>query len=170
METIDNSGKNIIIAEETVKNVFGHIDSQDITISVEVDTVTQTPRIHVITEDPRLFIGQNGANLSALTHIVKKIVEQGLGEEERRVGTRFILDVNDYQKKKTEALKTKIALLADRARSFKSNVELDPMSSYERMLVHSFLAEEDDVTTESEGEGRARRVVIKYSEKDQDQI
>jgi len=168
METYNNTNNNIVIAEKTVKNIFGYIDDQNIAVSIEEDIFTQTPRIHVKAEDPRLFIGQNGANLSALTHIVKRIVEQDLNESEKHVGTRFILDVNDYQKKKTEALKAKIILLADRARSFKSSVELDPMSSYERMLVHSMLADESNLITESEGEGRARRVVIKYSESEQD--
>jgi len=156
---------NIIIAEDVIRKIFAYLDDQDISISTEEDLLTKTPRIHVVASDPRVFIGQNGANLSAITHIVKKAVEQQFSTENSREETRFILDVNDYQKKKTEELKEKITLLADRARAFKSKVELDPMSSYDRMLVHSFLADAGDVVTESEGEGRTRRVVIKYSEK-----
>ena len=41
---------------------------------------------------------------------------------------------------------------------------MDPMSSYERMIVHSFFAETPDIKTESKGEGRDRRVVIKFKE------
>ncbi|HEC33033.1 MAG TPA: hypothetical protein ENI63_02110 [Candidatus Kaiserbacteria bacterium] len=163
METKNNN--NIAIAEEVVRKVLSYLDDQKINISVEEDTLTRTPRIHVVVSDPSVFIGQNGANLSAITHIVKKAVEQALISENSREGTRFILDVNDYQKKKTEALKEKVAILVDRARAFKNDVELDPMSSYERMIVHSLLADTGDISTESEGEGRSRRVVIKYTEK-----
>jgi predicted RNA-binding protein Jag len=52
--------------------------------------------------------------------------------------------------------------MSDRAKSFKIDVELDPMSSYERMIVHSYLEGVPEIKTESIGEGSSRRVVIKY--------
>ena len=52
--------------------------------------------------------------------------------------------------------------MSERARYFKSNVEVDPMSSFERRIVHEFLATASDLKTESIGFGPSRRVVIKY--------
>ena len=53
-------------------------------------------------------------------------------------------------------------MMAERARYFKSNIEVDPMSAFERRIVHEFLADATDLKTESEGYGPNRRVVIKY--------
>jgi spoIIIJ-associated protein len=61
-------------------------------------------------------------------------------------------------------LAAKAVMMAERARSFRYDVELSPMSAYERLIVHSALSSEPHVKTESQGEGRGRRVVIKYVE------
>ena len=52
--------------------------------------------------------------------------------------------------------------MASRAKTFKRDIELEPMSSYERMIVHSTLADDTAVRTESDGEGKFRKVIIKY--------
>jgi predicted RNA-binding protein Jag len=54
-------------------------------------------------------------------------------------------------------------IMAERARYFKSNVEIDPMNPFERRIIHEFLADEKDLKTESTGLGLSSRVVIKYS-------
>jgi spoIIIJ-associated protein len=53
-------------------------------------------------------------------------------------------------------------MMAERARYFKSNIEVDPMPAFERRIVHMFLEDAKDIKTESEGQGSNRRVVIKY--------
>ena len=60
-------------------------------------------------------------------------------------------------------LQTKAKMMAERARSFQYDVELSPMTAYERLIIHTTLQNEPHVKTESQGEGRNRRVVIKYS-------
>ena len=54
-------------------------------------------------------------------------------------------------------------MMAERARAFQYDVELTPMSAYERLIIHMTLADAPNVKTESLGEGRNRRVVIKYA-------
>ena len=53
-------------------------------------------------------------------------------------------------------------MMAERARYFKSSVEVDPMPAFERRIVHEFLSNATDLKTESTGFGHTRRVVIKY--------
>ena len=53
--------------------------------------------------------------------------------------------------------------MAERARYFKSSIEVEPMAPHERRIVHEFLSEMADITTESQGEGKNRHVVIKYT-------
>lgn len=112
------------------------------------------------TPDSSFMIGRDGETLRSLNHLVQKIVEKGKGEEEK--GPSVFIDVNGYQKKRFENLKNIAHMMAERARYFKSNIEIDPMSAYERRIIHMFLEGAKDIKTESEGYGPNRRVVIKY--------
>lgn len=135
--------------------------AMDIPGEVEVteEESIKTRRFHIKTEKAYLLIGNQGAHLAALSHIVRKIVEKKLGEEAKE---GFIVDVDNYQGKRIADLKQATMLLAERARYFKIDVEMEPMPPYERMMVHSILAEMTDIKTESTGEGKMRRVVVHY--------
>lgn len=111
------------------------------------------------TPDSRFMIGRDGETLRSLNHIVQKIIEKDSPAEEE---TRLFIDVNGYQKKRFDNLKTIAHMMAERARYFKSNIEIDPMPAYERRIVHMFLEGSKDIKTESEGYGPNRKVVIKY--------
>ncbi len=123
---------------------------------------TGSPKFTIRTAESSILIGTKGAHLMALNHVVKKMATQGTEEDE--AATRFFIDVNNYQEKVEEELKNKAKIMCERARSFKVDIELDPMSSYERMIIHAALQNIPDIKTESKGEGRNRRVVIKYLE------
>ena len=111
------------------------------------------------TPDSRFLIGRDGETLRSLNHLVAKMVEKTHGED---VATRLFIDINGYQKKRFDSLKTIAHMMAERARYFKSNIEVDPMPAFERRIIHMFLEGSPDIKTESEGSGPTRRVVIKY--------
>ena len=132
--------------------------------------------------NPRDLIGMHGDTIHALDHLVKKMVEQRtssvarkeLGDESlapnkvegpapSRAEGLFLVDIDDYRARQIRDLQTKAKMMAERARSFQYDVELSPMSAYERLIIHTALQSEPNVKTESQGEGRNRRVVIKYS-------
>jgi predicted RNA-binding protein Jag len=100
--------------------------------------------------------------------LVKKIAEKQLlpkntpETENDAEALHFLVDVNDYRSKQIKDLQTKAVMMAERARSFQYDVELSPMSAYERLIIHTTLADSPNVKTESQGEGRNRRVVIRY--------
>ncbi|KKU70312.1 MAG: Single-stranded nucleic acid binding R3H domain-containing protein [Parcubacteria group bacterium GW2011_GWA2_47_21] len=112
------------------------------------------------TAESGVLIGAKGTHFSALNHLLRKIVAKQLGE----TAPAFFVDVNDYREGLLSDLKTKVGILRERAISFKTNVEMEPMSSYERMLVHTLCEGHPNIKTESLGEGPMRRVVIKYVE------
>jgi spoIIIJ-associated protein len=125
---------------------------------VKIVTVGPSALYLVSSSDSALLIGTRGENLRALNYLVKKIVENKFGEEYGRAVT---VDVGGYQKKQIEDVQNNARMLAERVRLFRSSVEMSPMSSYERMIVHALFSEDPAVMTESEGEGPHRRVVIK---------
>jgi spoIIIJ-associated protein len=118
----------------------------------------------IAAEDGKALIGTHGDTVHAIDHLVKKIVEQKQAKKEGADAEQlFLVDVNEYRSRQIRDLQTKALMMAERARSFQYDVELNPMTAYERLIVHTTLQDAPDVTTESHGEGRSRRVVIRYS-------
>ncbi len=111
----------------------------------------------IATTESGKLIGNHGETLSAFNHIVKKILESQLSKEER-----FVIDVNGYHQKQIKSLEDQARLVAERARTFRYDVELSPMSAYERMIIHSTLKEMPDIETMSHGEGPLRHIVVRY--------
>lgn len=136
--------------------------------SVEQSSIAGQEIFSIRTDgDARALIGVHGDTVYAMDYLVKKIYENRLppsveGETPERT-PMFLVDVNDYRVKQIKDLQAKALMMAERARSFQYDVELSPMSSYERLIVHTTLQDAPNVKTESQGEGRNRRVVIKYS-------
>ncbi|MEA2112717.1 MAG: R3H domain-containing nucleic acid-binding protein [Patescibacteria group bacterium] len=119
-------------------------------------------RFLIKTNESGLLIGSEGATVQAINHLIKKMIWKKINSKmdpEERIN--FFVDVNDYQGKNIERIKSQALDLAEKAILFKRDVEMPPMSSYERMIVHSVLADNPDVFTESIGENGFRRLVIK---------
>jgi spoIIIJ-associated protein len=113
-------------------------------------------------DDARPLIGVHGDTIHSIDTLVKKIVEKR-SPEQSGAPMHFLVDVNDYRVKHIKELQTKAIMMAERARSFQYDVELSPMSAYERLIIHATLSDAPNIKTESQGEGRERRIVIKYT-------
>ena len=129
----------------------------------------KTTWFSVEVSQPHFFWERGGEALSAINHLARKIIENktapkpGLEESHKPgLGLGILIDINGFQKKRVENIHAIAHMMAERARYFKSNIEVDPMSAFERRIVHEFLADATDLKTESQGEGYSRRVVIKY--------
>lgn len=145
--------------EEIKKFIETLLQKAEITFdSISTEEDNEETVFQIKTPESSKLIGSRGDTIRALNHITKKAFEN---QDER---PRFLIDVNGYRTKKINDLKETALLLAERARSLKYNVEMTPMSGYERMIVHSALSDEPNIKTESHGEGRDRRVVICYEE------
>jgi spoIIIJ-associated protein len=144
------------IVEEFLKAMGLPFDS---ILVEESGSIKGTQTFTIKTPESGVLIGNKGMNLSALNHLIKKVVQTKVPES---LEMHFSIDVNGYKEKVSEELRSKAKVMCERVKTFKLDIELEPMNPYDRMLVHSFLAEEKGVKTESRGEGMTRRVVIKY--------
>ena len=117
---------------------------------------SKTTWFSVQLHEPHFFLSHDGEALFALNHLVRRMIEVKMPD------LNISIDINDFQKKRVENVRAIAHMMAERARYFKANVEIDPMSAFERRIVHEFLALAADLKTESQGVGRDRRVVIKY--------
>lgn len=102
------------------------------------------------------LIGKNGRTLAALEYLIYIIVNN---EEEKNI--RVHLDAGNYRERQSDRLRHIATQAANRVRKTGFAVELEPMSPAERRLIHMVIASELGVVSQSSGEGRGRRVVIK---------
>ena len=123
--------------------------------SIEVHAGHRTV-VAVQVADPSLLLGPQGEHLRALNSIAKRMVEHKHGE------ATFLIDVNGHHESELERVRSEARVLATRARLFKHDVEMPPLSSYERLVVHELFADDPEIKTESAGEGKFRHIVLKY--------
>jgi spoIIIJ-associated protein len=126
---------------------------------VTVSVVAGSTVFAVRSSDPTLLTGPNGDTLSALSHIVKKMLEQKIPHDDH-----YLIDVNGFHQRRIKSLEDQARLVAERARTFRYDIELSPMSSYERMIIHSTLKDMPDIETVSFGEGKLRHIVVRYKD------
>jgi spoIIIJ-associated protein len=147
----------------TVAELFKHLDCT--VSSCEISEEDGMLWCRIETPDSRFVLGREGETLKSLNHLVRKMIETGKeGSPNEEESARLYIDVNGYQKKRFDSLKTTAHMMAERARYFKSNIETEPMPAYERRIIHLFLEKAKNIKTESEGQGLTRRVIIKYIE------
>jgi len=93
--------------------------------------------------------------LPALDHILNLILRKDADQ-------LYIIDLNHYRKERERIIIDLARAAAHKAMLTKSDVELPPMNSYERRLVHMEITTHPELKTESIGIGKDRRTFIKH--------
>src|SRR5213083_2519855 len=105
--------------------------------------------------DSSLLLNEGGELLDAL----QQILNQALGRELPK-GQRIICDANNFRAAREAELRAMAEHAARQVRSTSSPFVFGPMEPMERRIIHLSLAAEDDLATESIGEGSARRLRV----------
>jgi spoIIIJ-associated protein len=104
--------------------------------------------------DLGLLIGRHGQTIDAVQYLANAMMHrQGAGVE-------VVVDAQGYRERRERMLHDVAAKAADEARRERQPVELEPMTSVERKIVHLRLKDVDGVRTESEGNEPNRHVVV----------
>jgi spoIIIJ-associated protein len=126
------------------------------TVEHRLDANEEGPAIIDIRgDDLGLLIGWRGETLRALQLLVNTMVRQSLPD-----AGAIVIDVERYRARREDSVRELALRVADRAKRNQERIGLEPMQPYERRVVHTALAEDPDLSTESEGEEPDRRVVI----------
>jgi spoIIIJ-associated protein len=102
-----------------------------------------------------ILIGRKGKNLDAL-QLLLNVYADCLGRSE----VRIILDTENYRIRREESLVRLAYTTADKVRSTKGSILLEPMNPFERRLIHFSLNDIGDIETKSEGEGLYKQVRV----------
>lgn len=113
--------------------------------------------LRLISRSSSILIGRKGKNLDAL-QLLANVYAGRLGHED----TRVILDSENYRIRREESLVRLAYTTADRVRTTRGSMLLEPMNPFERRLIHTTLNDIGDVDTKSEGEGLYKQVRVFY--------
>ena len=102
------------------------------------------------------LIGRRGSTLDGLQELVRSVVLRQTGER-----CSVLVDVEDYRKRRRDQVLRRASDAAARVRRTGKQVALEPMSSYERKIVHDAVAAVGGLETLSEGQEPNRRVVVR---------
>ncbi len=150
-----NNGNVEKLAVEFLKDVttkMGVVDPQ-----FEVSKDGQSLLINVVGENTSVLIGKRGVTLDAIQTLVNFAANKGL---EDYINIR--LDTENYREARIKSLEKLATNLALKVKKTKKSATLEPMSSYERRIIHAALQDDSEVETHSEGQGSYRHVIIKY--------
>lgn len=112
--------------------------------------------VEILSPESRFLIGERGATLRALEHVLRLVLRGVVGN-----AVHIVADVNAYRARRADFLRRRAREAAQRARTTRRAVVLEPMPGADRRVIHLALASEADVTTESTGEDPERRIVIR---------
>ncbi len=115
----------------------------------------RTVTLDVKGDDLGILIGRRGQTLSCLQYLIRIMVGHQTQE-----WPPIIVDVEGYKRRRFEALRSLAGRIAEQVKTRGTPFTLEPMSAFDRRVVHLALAEHPDVTTQSTGEGEERKVVV----------
>ena len=115
--------------------------------------------LNVEGDDLGILIGRRGQTLSCLQYLVRLIVGH-----QTEAWLPIIIDVEGYKQRRCNALQDLALRMAEQVKQKREPFTMEPMSAFDRRIIHLALADHPGVITESSGEGEARRVVIRPKE------
>ena len=148
---------------EGKKYLEGILNALNIGYQIEARSVNGEEQIHYIIDsyENSLLIGVKGRTLEALQILLRNLISTYT--RDHIVTT---LDIGGYKSNRARQLEILATKTAKEVSKTKVAVKLQPMTSFERRIIHEKLSEWRDVYTESEGEGEERAIVIKPKNKD----
>jgi len=147
------SSDDVDITVDVLRHILQYMNIRALVQVRSTDPLTLN--IQGINENLGLLIGRRGETLSALQLLVSLIV--GHRTKHRM---RIIIDAENYRERREENLRSLALRVAQQVRNYRRSIALEAMPPHERRIVHIALSDSKDISTESIGEGDARRVVI----------
>ena len=143
------------IAEDFLNSV---LEKMDIAANFKIECKKNNLFINITdinNKDKGIIIGKRGNTLDSLQYLLSLVVNKDCDKY-----IRITLDAGNYRGKREDTLKSLARKMAEKAKSIDRPVKLEPMSSYERRIIHATLQKQKDVKTYSEGKEPYRRIVI----------
>ena len=157
--SIDESSET----EEQLKTIVEElIEKTNLSLDVTVEEKEDQFIVDITGQDAALLIGKRGESLDSFQFLINTIYNKNKSREEYK---KVIVDSNNYKSKREDTLKILAERMAAKAVRENRDVKLEPMNANERRIIHSAIADNSKVETESKGEEPNRYIVIKVINK-----
>ena len=141
--------------EQFLKGLLENMGSQAVPHAVKGED--NTYHVELVGEDLGFLIGRRGDTLDAIQHLCNYAVNRDV---EGRI--RIYVDAEDYRAKREDSLRKYARKKAQQVLKARRRTTLEPMTAYERHVIHATLQEMENITTYSTGTEPIRRGVIEY--------
>jgi spoIIIJ-associated protein len=154
-QEIYNTAKEVLENLLSLMGLSGKVHPSDEFTATDENGELTSIGLNIEGEDLGILIGRRGQTMVSLQYIVRLIMAHKM-----QVQLPIVLDVEGYKQRRCEGLRTLATRLAEQVKNRKTPFTMEPMSAFERRIIHVTLADHPDVITESTGFGESRKVVI----------
>ncbi|OHD05922.1 MAG: hypothetical protein A2086_06945 [Spirochaetes bacterium GWD1_27_9] len=115
--------------------------------------------IEIESPDSAIIIGKQGKTLESLQTIISVIMNKN-----STVWTKIVVDIGNYRQRREKSLEKLAMSYANQVKKTKKSILLEPMNPFERRIIHMMLKDDNNIDTQSEGEGTIKQIRILYKE------
>jgi len=144
------------VAETAQQFLSGLLEAIGLQAEVVTSVEGNSAFVDVTGDSLGILIGRRGQTLDALQELARTAVQRRL-----RARVRLLVDVEGYRARRRASLADYARAIAERAKERGTEIELEPMTAYERKIVHDAVSEIDGASSFSEGEEPNRKVVVR---------
>lgn len=149
------SEEDIKKCKENIENFLNDFIKEIKELEYEINQEKDTLQVIILGNNSKSLIGYRGETINALQNLLSAIGNKNV---ENRV--RILVDIGGYKEKREETLKQLARKLERTIKRNGRKIILEPMTSYERKIIHTELQDSDYVTTYSIGEEPRRKIVV----------
>ncbi len=150
---INKNLEEIEKVSEKIKELFDSILDDDVECDITIENFSICVKING--ENINYLIGYRGATINALQTLASAVANKY-----SKTKIVVLVDVGNYREKRIKTLEELAEKISQRVIKTGKSVTLDPMTAFERKIIHTKLQESDKVKTFSKGEEPHRRIVI----------
>lgn len=142
---------------DVIRTIIGEVlGFMGVDHSITIEESEDTTFVNITSEGlDGLLIGRRGETLASIQHVVNRVFTSRTGRH-----SKITVDVGGYIRRKHRLLVEKAQKVAERVRKTQKEFDFEPLKASERRIIHLAVADFDDVTTYTIGDGLLRKVVI----------
>ncbi len=162
-KTIEQLNEEADVAADYLEGLLDIVDYEG---DIEMGVRNHRPTVQIVADDDtdiKHLIGKDGEVVDALQQLTRLAVQQKIGER-----SHLIVDVDGFLRRKREHLREQALDVIDEVRETGDPVNMKPMNSFERKIVHDMVREEG-LKSRSHGEEPHRYVTVYLKAKSEDE-
>lgn len=162
-KTIEQLNEEADVAADYLEGLLDIVDYEG---DIEMGVRNHRPTVQIVADDDtdiKHLIGKDGEVVDALQQLTRLAVQQKIGER-----SHLIVDVDGFLRRKREHLREQALDVIDEVRETGEPVNMKPMNSFERKIVHDMVREEG-LKSRSHGEEPHRYVTVYLRAKSEDE-